>query len=94
MLPATSTAVTVTSNALPAVAVAGAVTTKWSSALPASSPTAKSPKMAIPVACVLVDVRVPVASGVHVPPEYASTANRLVSTPASRSPATNVKVAL
>ena len=73
--------------------MAGAVTTKWSWALPAGSPMAKSPKESMPVAWVLVNVRVPVASGVQTPPEYPSTMTCSESTNGSRSPGAKVKVA-
>ena len=93
MLPALSTAVTVTSKALPAMAVTGVVTTKWSGALAAGSPMAKSPREAIPVAWALVGVCALVVRVVQPPAAYCSTTTCMGSTPGSTSPGAKVNVA-
>ena len=81
-----------TSTAEPAVVDPGAVTTKWSSAPDASSPAVTSPNEVMPVACVVVEVRVPATSVDHAPLAYCSTTKPAVFAPASTSPGTNVNV--
>ena len=56
-------------NAVPAVADAARLTAKCVTPLAASSPTAKSPKPVTPVACVLVDVWLPVTNVCQEPAE-------------------------
>ena len=58
------------------------------------SPTAKSPNVVIPVACVLVDVRVPTVGALHDDPLNSSTIKLPVFAPASRSALSKVNVAL
>ena len=57
------------------------------------SATAKSPKPVIPVACVLVAVRVPVVVEVQLGALYRRTMKLPVLAPASTSPDTNPNVA-
>jgi hypothetical protein len=58
------------------------------------SPTAKSLNDVMPVACVLVAVRVPTVGALHTPLSSLRTANAAVLEPGSMSAATKLSVAL